>query len=52
MLEESILIAKSRNCPSLTLSFGSTEESDEYLIELYSRHGFKQMAPRWMRKDI
>ena len=52
MLEETILIAKNLKWPSLTRSIGSTEESDKYLIELYSRHEFKQMSHRRMRKDI
>lgn len=52
MLDETILIAKNLGCPSLTLNFGSLEESDDYLIELYSRHGFKQTSSRWMKKDL
>jgi hypothetical protein len=52
MLAETLLIAKEYKCPTITLRVGSCEESDEFLINLYSKYGFKEIEPSLMQKIL
>jgi len=51
MLEETRKIAKSLGCPTMTLSVGSMDETEDFLFSLYKRYGFSELKGNWMRAN-
>lgn len=49
LLETARQIAKSLQCPTMTLSVGSMDETEDFLFSLYEKYGFKKTGKgNWM----
>lgn len=52
LLQTTHQIAKDLRCPTMTLSVGSMDETEDFLFALYEKYGFKKIEKgNWMQSE-